>query len=640
MPTDRIDPTEGAIFSPHAPRPGRITSDRDGSVGRDLADLLAPWVLGVVTLVARLWTAATGPTDWDSAQYAAAVARFDVTHGRPQPPGYFLYIAAGRLLHATGPGAVDSLVVVSAVASAVGVGLVVVAGRDLGGRWVGLAAGLVVATSPFAWFNGSIVATYSFDLLIAPLLISLAWRARPHSWHGAAALASLGLAAGFRQSAVQSFGVLALLAVAGSVRRVREAAKAVVAGAVAIGAWFIPMAITQPGGVSTWMHATQIEARGAVRATSVFDHASGSATNLGTFAGYTTVALALLTVLAVLSGSVLGVGALVRWRSGTIEEFDAGSVPAVMPAGPDATDVPIGAGPASDTAGGSPANGTANGEGTGWSRPWFQTRTAVLVAAIGPPMALVAFVQFAKGGYLLAFLPGAVIALLLVPAAVFRRPDVGLRSDRPLRMGPASTVWLAVATLSVTGIAVFGTQRFLTGTGVLPSGTSQTADGIWLAQARYQAPYPSTRSAIRSMDAIDTALAKLADFVHPDRDVVVIDSLDGGPAFYRNAGWELPRDRVALIVPGAAIYNEQYGSLYYTLRRTVPVGPGGVVFLISPPSLPGLAQLAGTGQAVQVTRAAPIADYRVWRITPGASILGVRVVVAAGHRPLGSGIEH
>ena len=81
---------------------------------------------------------------------------------------------------------------VSALASALASGLVVVAGRDLGGRWVGLAAGVLVATSPFAWFSGSIVSTYSFDLVLSPLLIILAWRARPHSWHGAAALVALG----------------------------------------------------------------------------------------------------------------------------------------------------------------------------------------------------------------------------------------------------------------------------------------------------------------------------------------------------------------------------------------------------------------------------------------------------------------
>ena len=105
------------------------------------------------------------------------------------------------------------------MASAAAAGLTVVAGRDLGGWWVGLAAGVVVATCPFAWFNGSIVATYSFDMLACPLLIILAWRARPGSWHGVGAVVALGILAGFRQSIIQSFAILALIAVVASTRR-------------------------------------------------------------------------------------------------------------------------------------------------------------------------------------------------------------------------------------------------------------------------------------------------------------------------------------------------------------------------------------------------------------------------------------
>ena len=221
----------------HHPRPGRVASDRAATLGPQVADLLTPWLIAGVTLVARLATAASGPTDWDSAQYTAAVARFDVTHGRPQPPGYWLYVESGRLLHDTGVGTVRSLVLVSALASALAAGLTVVAGRELGGRWVGVCAGILVAASPFAWFSGSIVSTYSFDLVVAPLLLILAWRARPHSWHGAAALVALAVVAGFRQSAGAMFLPLALVAVAGSVRRVREAVVAVALGLAALAAW-------------------------------------------------------------------------------------------------------------------------------------------------------------------------------------------------------------------------------------------------------------------------------------------------------------------------------------------------------------------------------------------------------------------
>lgn len=656
MPTDRTAPSPVGVVPPGVeplgvappglappgrPRPGRVASDRNAAVRRNLTDAALPWAVGLVTLVARLATAAVGPTDWDSSQYAAAVARFDVTHGRPQPPGYFLYVAAGRLIHGMGVDTIHSLVLVSAVASALAAGLVVVAGRDLGGRWVGLAAGLLVATSPFAWFSGSIVATYSFDLLAAPLLMILAWRARPHSWHGAVALASLGLLAGFRQSALQAFALLALVAVAGSVRRAREAVWATLAGAAAVVVWFVPMAVTQPGGVSAWALATRIETQGAIRATSVLDLAPAGRTNLGTVAANTTVALAPLVTLALLSAVLLGIRRLLR----SAQRSD-GAGPATRDGsdGSDArTHVP-GVSPGTDRVPGNPPATSST-----WVRPWYQSRTVILGSAVVPPLAVVTLVQFAKGGYLLAYLPGAVIALLLVPAALFRlnpltatgtTPDLTSANRPPLdpRDRPASRVWMAVATSVVVAIAALGSQRFLTGTGVLPGQASQTARGSWLTQARYQAPYPDTRSAIRSADAIDRALAQLAPLIHPGRDVVVIDTVDGGSAFYRNAGWELPLARVALVTPGLAIYNEGLGSLYYTLSPTIPVGVGGSVMLISSPSLPGLAELAKNVQAFQFPHARQVADYLVWRLTPGASILGVQIVVQPGPRPLGSPI--
>ena len=287
-------------------RPRRTASDdadelvAPGSTGRSALDQIerrradrrpweaaAPWFIAVGTLVLRLLTAANGPTDWDSAQYASAVGHFDVTHGQPQPPGYWLYVMAGRLIHqVSGLGTIHSLVLVAAVASAAAAGLTTVAGTDLGGPWVGLAAGLVVTTCPFAWFSGSIVATYSFDMVGCSLLVILAWRARPGSWHGVAAVVALGVLAGFRQSMIQSFAVLALIPVVASTRRWGRLGLTIVAGAAAVGVWLIPMSLSQAGGFSAWARATRTEATGAAHATSVLDHAAAGATNLGTFAAY------------------------------------------------------------------------------------------------------------------------------------------------------------------------------------------------------------------------------------------------------------------------------------------------------------------------------------------------------------------
>jgi hypothetical protein len=553
-----------------------------------------PWIITAVTLALRLLTAATGPTDWDSAQYAAAVGHFDVTHGQPQPPGYWLYVMAGRLIHqVSGLGTIHSLVLVSAVASAVAAGLTTVAGRDLGGAWVGLAAGLVVASSPFAWFNGSIVATYSFDMVGCSLLVILAWRARPGSWHGVAAVVALGLLAGFRQSMVQSFTILALIPVAASTRRWGRLGLTIAAGAAAVAVWLIPMSLSQAGGFSAWLRATRIEATGAAQATSVLDHAAGGGTNLGTFAAFTTVALGPLVLVALLAGVALGFRRLIRGAGG-------------------------------------PGAGVEGRDGVGgWRRPWYQGRTTILGAAIVPPVLLVALVQFAKGGYLLAYLPAAVIAMLLPLGALNRRSS---EAGRPPRVA------LAMTSLAVVVIVALGAQRFLAGEGVLPAREVAPSGALWFDQPRYQAPYADTRQAIREADADDTALKALGPSVVASRDVVVFDTLDGGQNIYRNAGWALPGDRIALIQPGRVVYNQLHGALYYTSTTTVAVGPSGSVILVASPSLPGLASLTARIIVLPVATAPTIGGYRVWRVLPGTAILGVRVVATSGRRPLGTGI--
>ena len=266
--------------------------------------------------------------------------------------------------------------------------------------------------------------------------------------------------------------------------------------------------------------------------------------------------------------------------------------------------------------------------------PGTSRGTSVLGAALVPPVLVVALVQFAKGGYLLAYLPAAVIALLL--------PLGALTGTLPGRDGEAcgrrSVPWLVVATVGVVAVVALGAQRFLGGDGVLPESWLRNSGALWLLQPRYQAPYTDTRSTIRSTDSIDAALVGLGPVVHACRDVIVFDTVDGGGSIYRNAGWALPSDRIALIAPDALQYNQLHGSLYYASGTTVAVGPAGSVFLVASPALPGLAGLARAGEARAVATPEPIGGYRVFELPPGVSVLGVRIVATSGARPLGSGI--
>ena len=339
-----------------------------------------------------------------------------------------------------------------------------------------------------------------------------------------------------------------------------------------------------------------------------------------------------LAALALLAGLVLAGRAAVRAarRAPTTPDSEApsagGAITAEVSLGegapegseqPGGSGLPEGSGPQESTG------------GPGWRRPWYQSRAAVLAAATLPGVALVTLVQFAKGGYLLVYLPGAVIALLLVPARLCRLTRSRHR---------AAVAWTVVVSLAVAAVCALGAQRFLADPGVVPGGWVRTDTGPWFVQARYQAPYPETRAAIRTADAVDAGLARLGPLVRSDRDVVVLDTTDGGSQYYRNAGWELPADRVALIGPGHLLYNQQGRSLYYATGTTVAVGPGGVAYVVASPALPDLFRLTGTGAAAQVRRVRPIGGWLVFAVRPGSTILGVTVVEQRGPRPLGTGL--
>ena len=168
------------------------------------------------------------------------------------------------------------------------------------------------------------------------------------------------------------------------------------------------------------------------------------------------------------------------------------------------------------------------------------------------------------------------------------------------------------------------------------------SNGLWLVQPRYQAPYADTRAGHPGRRPIDTALVALGPSpIRPD-DVVVFDTIDDGANIYRNAGWSLPDDRIALIAPGQVIYNELHGAFY--LRPRGPrcaVGPAGSVLLVAvtlpasvwPRSWPG-----ERGPAPVDTPLPVGGSYQVFRVRPGAVLLGVPGRGPPGPRPLGGGI--
>jgi hypothetical protein len=566
--------------------------------------------IGVAALVLRLVEAASGPSDWDGAQYVLGARRFDVAHGAPSAPGYWLYVALGHALHvATGLGTIKSLVLLTALASAATSALTVVEGTLLVGRWVGLAAATLLTFTPVSWFDGSTVSTYSFCALAGVLLVVLARRAYPGSRHGVLAVVVLGIASGFMPWVLPMFALLALAAAVASIRALRQLLAVVLAGAASIAVWFVPMIAAQPGHLGSWAHAVRLEVSDAAHASSILYSSSAARANFGVFGAYSLLSLWPAIVLAVAVTAILLVSRLVTRR----------------PGGDISRRIWSGFGSRPDLA--------LDSQG----RPWYLRSGAIVTAAIVPPLAILVIGRFPAGGAVLSFLPTATV-LLLWPLSRLLRHRV-----RSLRLSGA-----VVAALVLAGACALGSEQFLEQPGMLPTSLTTEHGGIWVTQSRYGAPYPDSAAAIASTDRAEGALRALWRLVDPGRDVLMMvgdhESPPSAPdaanpsasTCFRIAGLVLPDLRIAYVSGSAVSYLEDGGRLYYDNSSHLEVGSGGRAVVLVRGGSETMTRLEITGRARP--EGLRVEGFGVWDVAPGTRLFGITVTETPGPRPLGGGI--
>ena len=208
--------------------------------------MLAGW-LGAAALTRFLFRSHS-LYDLDSVNFALALLRFDPSAHQPQPPGYFLYVGAGRLANALLPDANAALVALSILAGGGALAIVYLLAEAWFGALAARFAALIFLFSPLAWFHGTVALTYIVEAFFSALLAYLCWQVccgRVASLLPAAIC--LGLAAGFRPSSLLILGPLLLFSLRGVGRR------AVLVGMAGLGitllAWMIPM-LWQSGGLA------------------------------------------------------------------------------------------------------------------------------------------------------------------------------------------------------------------------------------------------------------------------------------------------------------------------------------------------------------------------------------------------------
>jgi hypothetical protein len=191
--------------------------------------------------------------DFDSYSFTLALRQFSLDLQQPQPPGFPVYVALGRLLLAVYGEPRPALTLLSALA---GVG-VVLGGYGLGGRrtLAGVGAALLVGLSPMGWLTAEKALSDAPGLALTLLAMWALWRGRDRL----SAFALGGFVAGLGLGLRPQDSLPALLLLAGLViRHLRSrrpwrwlsAAGLAFAGGALL--WLLPTLWTV-GGLSTYL---------------------------------------------------------------------------------------------------------------------------------------------------------------------------------------------------------------------------------------------------------------------------------------------------------------------------------------------------------------------------------------------------
>ncbi|MEW6728576.1 MAG: glycosyltransferase family 39 protein [Pseudomonadota bacterium] len=203
--------------------------------------------LALLTLLTRVPFMSRAPYDMDSVNFLLGIAHYSPELHQPHPPGYFLYIMAGRLIAALVGDAHLALLILSIVATMLAAWGVYALAKLWYGVLAARFAALILIFSPLAWFHGEVALTYAVEMAFSAWIGWWAWRL----WQGEQRLAIplallLALAAGFRQST--ALFLLPLLVLALSTSSWQVGWRAVLAFVLGCLAWFIPMVEAAGGG--------------------------------------------------------------------------------------------------------------------------------------------------------------------------------------------------------------------------------------------------------------------------------------------------------------------------------------------------------------------------------------------------------
>ena len=227
------------------------------------------WLIAAALLVGGVWLRVPFHTHyayhWDGVQFALAMHQYSVALSQPHAPGYYLYVALGRLVDRFLDDPAASLVWLNTFTSSGVAALLYILGVTLfEDRRVGWAAGLFALTSPQFWFHGCVAQNYATDAFLVCGLAAWGWRTtqRGGRWGDLVVLGLIMvLVAGVRpQSAVALlpwWGFVFWECEAGRLRKFLTVSALV---AVLSLGWVVPM-VNQSGGLRVYLEIIHLYQR-------------------------------------------------------------------------------------------------------------------------------------------------------------------------------------------------------------------------------------------------------------------------------------------------------------------------------------------------------------------------------------------
>lgn len=213
--------------------------------------LLPYAVIIFITLISRLPLIEKFQSHWDGPDYSIAVVRYSLAEHTPTPPGYPLYIAAGKFFHLFVDDPHTSIVLVSVLASVVGALAFYTFGKKIYNRNVGVMAYTIFLTgSPFYYFSLTpygYLLTMSFVVLLAMIVYEIFVLKKQNAvLYGL----TLGICFGIRPQEILLIGPLALLGFV-FLNKKNKIYSALIFSAVTI-LWLAPL-IKDSGGINNYI---------------------------------------------------------------------------------------------------------------------------------------------------------------------------------------------------------------------------------------------------------------------------------------------------------------------------------------------------------------------------------------------------